>query len=65
GALKCREVLSAAFPDAAFVEVLPHADAMAPLAERAFSEGRFEDPAYFEPFYLKQFVATLPRKTLF
>lgn len=65
GALKCREVLSAAFPDAVFAEVLPHADAMAPLAERAFAEGRFEDPAYFEPFYLKQFVATLPRKTLF
>lgn len=65
GAMKCREVLSAAFPDAAFAEVLPHADAMAPLAERAFAEGRFEDPAYFEPFYLKQFVATLPRKTLF
>ena len=65
GALKCREVLSAAFPDAVFAEVPPHADAMAPLAERAFAEGRFEDPAYFEPFYLKQFVATLPRKTLF
>lgn len=65
GALKCREVLAASFPDAAFVEVLPHADAMAPLAERAFAESHFENLAYFEPFYLKQFVATLPRKTLF
>jgi len=24
---------------------------------RAFREGRFEDPAYFEPFYLKEFIA--------
>ena len=24
---------------------------------RAFCEGRFENPAYFEPFYLKEFIA--------
>ena len=65
GALKCREVLSEAFPDAVFAEVFPHADAMAPLAEAAFTASSFEDIAYFEPFYLKQFVATTPRKKLF
>ena len=65
GALKCREVLSEAFPDAVFAEVFPHADAMAPLAEAAFAASRFEDIAYFEPFYLKQFVATTPRNKLF
>lgn len=65
GALKCREVLSEAFPDAVFAEVFPHADAMAPLAEAAFATSRFEDIAYFEPFYLKQFVATTPRNKLF
>ena len=65
GALKCREVLSGAFPDAVFAEVFPHADAMAPLAEAAFAASRFEDIAYFEPFYLKQFVATTPRNKLF
>ena len=65
GALKCREILSATFPDALFAEVLPHADAMAPLAEAAFAASRFEDIAYFEPLYLKQFVATTPRNKLF
>jgi tRNA threonylcarbamoyladenosine biosynthesis protein TsaB len=30
---------------------------MAPLAFKAFNERRFEDVAYFEPFYLKDFVA--------
>ena len=65
GALKCREILSATLPDALFAEVLPHADAMAPLAEAAFAASRFEDIAYFEPFYLKQFVATTPRNKLF
>ncbi|MBR6054764.1 MAG: tRNA (adenosine(37)-N6)-threonylcarbamoyltransferase complex dimerization subunit type 1 TsaB [Bacteroidales bacterium] len=65
GALKCREILSAALPDATFAEVLPHAEAMAPLAEAAFAASRFEDIAYFEPFYLKQFVATTPRNKIF
>jgi tRNA threonylcarbamoyladenosine biosynthesis protein TsaB len=27
-------------------------------------EGHFEDIAYFEPFYLKEFVATIPRKNI-
>ena len=65
GALKCREILSAALPNALFAEVLPHAEAMAPLAEAAFAASRFEDIAYFEPFYLKQFVATTPRNKIF
>jgi hypothetical protein len=26
--------------------------------------GRFENAAYFEPFYLKDFVATVPKKGL-
>ena len=30
---------------------------MMPLAERRFLNGQFEDVAYFEPFYLKDFVA--------
>ena len=63
GALKCREALSA--PNAFFAEAFPTAMAMAPLAEAAFHEKRFEDVAYFEPFYLKDFVATVSRKKLF
>jgi tRNA threonylcarbamoyladenosine biosynthesis protein TsaB len=31
------------------------------LADEAYRQGRFEDVAYFEPFYLKEFVATTPR----
>jgi tRNA threonylcarbamoyladenosine biosynthesis protein TsaB len=29
-----------------------------------FLHSEFEDVAYFEPFYLKDFVATTPRKKL-
>lgn len=63
GALKCREVLS--HPNASFLEAWPDAAAMAPLAEQACKEKRFEDLAYFEPYYLKDFVATVSRKKLF
>ena len=34
-------------------------------AQEAWREKRFEDVAYFEPFYLKDFVATVSRKKLF
>lgn len=30
-------------------------------AERSYSQRRFEDVAYFEPFYLKDFISTSPR----
>ena len=63
GALKCREILAG--PNAFFAEAFPDARAMAPLAESAWNERRFEDTAYFEPFYLKDFVATVSRKKLF
>ena len=63
GALKCRETLTS--PNAFFAAAFPTAMAMAPLAEAAYKEKRFEDVAYFEPFYLKDFVATVSRKKLF
>ena len=62
GALKCREVIT--HPNAQFREAAPLARYMAPLAQRAFDQGRFEDLAYFEPFYLKDFVATVSKKNL-
>lgn len=31
---------------------------------KAFEEKRFEDVAYFEPYYLKEFIATVPKKLL-
>ncbi len=63
GALKCQKVLT--HPNARFVEAWPEAAHMARLAEQAYNEKRFEDLAYFEPFYLKDFVATVSRKNLF
>lgn len=63
GALKCREVI--AHPHAQFQESWPDVAAMAILAQKAWEEKRFEDIAYFEPFYLKDFVATVSRKKLF
>lgn len=62
GALKCREVIS--HPNARFLEAYPLAGNMAPLAYEAFLAGRFQDVAYFEPFYLKDFVATVSKKQL-
>ena len=52
-------------PIAEFREAAALASAMAPLALKAFNERRFEDVAYFEPFYLKDFVATVSKKNLF
>jgi len=63
GAEKCRPVLT--HPNAFFVSCCPDAAYMAPPAFKALEEKRFEDTAYFEPFYLKEFVATVPRKKLF
>ena len=63
GALKCREVIT--HSNARFRQAWPDAAAMAPLAQQAYNEKRFEDLAYFEPFYLKDFVATVSRKNLF
>ncbi len=51
--------------NARFVGFCPRADAMLRPAMQAYKEKRFEDTAYFEPFYLKQFVATVSAKKLF
>jgi tRNA threonylcarbamoyladenosine biosynthesis protein TsaB len=61
GAGKCREVLIS--PNAHFtVDIHPSAAFMVrPVLER-YRKKQFEDVAYFEPFYLKDFVATIPRK---
>lgn len=63
GAEKCRETLSS--PNAYFVQCAPKAASMAEPAFAALQAGRFENVAYFEPFYLKEFVATVSRKNLF
>jgi tRNA threonylcarbamoyladenosine biosynthesis protein TsaB len=45
-------------------ELEPLAKNMLPLAEKRIAEQKFEDVAYFVPFYLKDFIATKPRKLL-
>jgi len=63
GAEKAKKVIT--HPNARFIdEILPLASNMAPLSERAYAMEDFKDVAYFEPFYLKEFVATTPRKLL-
>ena len=63
GAAKCREKIT--HPNAHFIEnIHPLAKWMFPLAERAMAEKYFKDVAYFEPFYLKEFVASTPKKLL-
>ena len=56
---KCRFL-----PAAAFTQTCPEASAMLIPAMAKLQKKEFEDVAYFEPFYLKQFIATTP-KTLF
>ena len=60
GAAKCESVINN--HNARFIQsVLPVAVDMVALAEMAFRKQDFKDVAYFEPFYLKEFVATTPK----
>ncbi|MVM31493.1 tRNA (adenosine(37)-N6)-threonylcarbamoyltransferase complex dimerization subunit type 1 TsaB [Spirosoma sp. HMF4905] len=63
GAAKCRALIgeqpNAIFPD---VNVVPSARTIGQLAISAFAEGPLENLATFEPFYLKDFMTTQPKK---
>lgn len=60
GASKCKEVIK--HPNARFIDdIQPLARWMFPLADRQFWDKEFQDVAYFEPFYLKEFVATIAK----
>ena len=63
GAGKCADVIK--HPNAHFCQCNPKASAMLAPAMAAFEKGDFCDVAYFEPFYLKEFVATVSKKKLF
>ena len=63
GAAKCMDTI--AHPNARLIEdVKPLAKNMFPLAERRIAQGQWEDVAYFEPLYLKDFVAKAAKKLL-
>ena len=63
GAGKCADVIRN--QNASFAQCWPKASSMLAPASAAYKEKRFEDVAYFEPFYLKEFVATVSKKKLF
>ena len=60
GVAKCEPVLGG--PGRWFRQECPRASAMKEPALKEFSTGSFRDTAYFEPFYLKDFVATVGKK---
>ncbi len=63
GAEKCKSVLT----DEKFTYhalEFPNARSLGAIAFKKFQEKTFEDVAYFEPFYLKDFVAGKPKKLL-
>ncbi len=61
GAGKCKGIISQA--NALFIEhVTTSASYMTALSEKAYTQNNFVDLAYYEPFYLKDFIATTPKK---
>jgi len=63
GADKCRETIT--HPNAIFMDnIHPLAAGMGSLANNNYANQKFEDVAYFEPFYLKEFIATTPKNKI-
>lgn len=61
GSDKVKNTLTA--PNACYIEQVETSAAHLPaISEQRFTRGLFEDVAYFEPFYLKDFIATTPKK---
>jgi len=63
GSAKCKGVIrrsNICFAD----EFSISSGSMIKPAYKAIDERRFEDTAYFEPFYLKDFIATSPVKNI-
>ncbi len=64
GASKCKNDIT--HQNAFFLDdIVPLAANMSFLAEQKFVNSAFVDVAYFEPFYLKSFVATISKKKFF
>lgn len=61
GADKCKNTIT--HPNATFIDdIEASANAVGKLAHQKYLNQQFEDVAYFEPFYLKEFVATVSKK---
>ena len=62
GALKCKDVINR--ENALFVDFVISASYMHGPVFQALKDNHFEDVAYFEPFYLKDFITSKPRKNI-
>jgi tRNA threonylcarbamoyladenosine biosynthesis protein TsaB len=64
GMKKCREILGKNI-NALFIEdIYPKAASIGLLADKKLKNKEFENTETFEPFYLKDFIATIPKKLL-
>ena len=64
GSAKCKEVLSTNSNTIFNEEGFPSAQYINQIAIEKYKRQEFEDVAYFEPYYLKDFIATTPKKLL-
>ena len=63
GAEKCKSTIK--HKNAFFKgPVITSAQFMQSISEEKFNNNEFENVAYFEPFYLKNFVATMPKNKI-
>ena len=63
GSAKLEPVIT--HPNALFIPAIKtSAQFMCSLSDKAFENKQFVDVAYFEPFYLKDFVAGIPKKII-
>ncbi|MDT7832665.1 tRNA (adenosine(37)-N6)-threonylcarbamoyltransferase complex dimerization subunit type 1 TsaB [Flavobacteriaceae bacterium S356] len=63
GAQKCKEIIT--HSNAIFIDdKFPSAREMAALSYHKYEQNDMEDVAYFEPFYLKDFIANKEKKKL-
>jgi len=60
GSIKCKNMITSS--NAVFLgDIYPLASGMSALAEKKYERKEFVDLAYFEPFYLKEFMATFAK----
>ena len=63
GSQKFKEVID--HPNAIFIdEIKPLASSMCRLTKESYDTKKFTNSAYFEPFYLKEFNATIPKNKI-
>ncbi|MCG8309406.1 MAG: tRNA (adenosine(37)-N6)-threonylcarbamoyltransferase complex dimerization subunit type 1 TsaB [Cytophagales bacterium] len=60
GSAKCKSLLDHSENAIFLDEVFPSAAHIGALAWRSYQNSQFEDVAYFEPYYLKDFIAKKP-----